>query len=334
MKYNIWQIKHKQVLILACSISIMCLLLFFLCTERQADITMQGIKFSVKHEMISSGGENTNQRRTISLVLSPKYYSEKNLASLFTHYVKKHYKNKEDLFIKVYTNLNNMPSEEWFNYPHCCVDIDSIADKKIPPYIDNYDAYFSMETDLSPNVIAKYEYFKYRLRLDREEKQTVVLKGLPHFLERNAITSQIIPMQNVQVQVIGYNIEKAIPASTYYTFQHLIPGSEIWEEIITSQLDQPISSIYEHVKKVNDQIVFVFAGSLFAVTTNGGRDWVKWDSEIMYINQPKKAHISINNVWVNSDGYGQMTVTCEECQAQKSELKLTTWNYGKEWSVN
>lgn len=118
----------------------------------------------------------------------------------------------------------------------------------------------------------------------------------------------------------------------YYVFESAQLGSDNWGKIMTFRHDDPVPIPREQVRFVNDRIAYAFMGWMYAVTTDAGTGWSVWNAEADLPKWQCCNYALIQNVSVESDGTGLMTLNpIPQRPGEVPELLST--DYGKHWNV-
>jgi len=135
-----------------------------------------------------------------------------------------------------------------------------------------------------------------------------------------------------RVRVTAYKEKALIIPGAYYVFQSAPIGSDNWQEIMTLKFDDPVPIPREQVRFLNDRVGYAFMGETYAVTTDGGRTWILWNSEVELKGRADVLSRSIEKVHVLADGTGIMQLY--EHPYQKGKVPtLRTQNYGRHWNL-
>lgn len=103
----------------------------------------------------------------------------------------------------------------------------------------------------------------------------------------------------------------------YYIFKSAPIGSREWQNIMTVRRDDPLDILEDQVRFVNADIGYVFMGAQFAVTTDGGRSWVKRESAT-----------AIEDISLTHNGTGAMKIYGG---VRSGPREFCTPDYGKTW---
>lgn len=119
----------------------------------------------------------------------------------------------------------------------------------------------------------------------------------------------------------------------YYVFQSAPVGSDNWREIFTDHHDDPNPIPHEQVCFVSEQVGYMFFGSKYVVTTNGGLTWHMWEAEKNMPFKNHKLYPSVVEVNVEPNGRGKMRL---HTVADKplNQLELQTADFGRSWKLN
>lgn len=88
----------------------------------------------------------------------------------------------------------------------------------------------------------------------------------------------------------------------------------------------------DRVRFVNDKTAYVFMQWWYTATTNGGVNWSTWDVAGHLPNRVYYNPQLIQDVFMNSDGSGTMTLNPEGIR-NKEPLTLSTHDFGVHWDL-
>ena len=118
----------------------------------------------------------------------------------------------------------------------------------------------------------------------------------------------------------------------YYVFQSATAASDNWDEIMTFRHDDPIEIPRNQIRFANDQLGYVFMGWMYAVTTDGGRNWTVWNAEQDLPGWDCCNYGLVEDVEIGADGAGKMKL--HRIPGRQGEVpELNTQDYGRHWSV-
>lgn len=116
----------------------------------------------------------------------------------------------------------------------------------------------------------------------------------------------------------------------YYTFYSSPIGSDNWQEITTFRHDDPIPIRRDQVRFVNEDVAFVFMGSMFASTNDTGKSWIIWDGCKQVTAIQMCNYEGIKAVDLLSNGTGTMTVNPNGPERLPLPI-LRTEDFGLTW---
>lgn len=123
-----------------------------------------------------------------------------------------------------------------------------------------------------------------------------------------------------------------LDAGAYYVFESKRVGSNDWLQINTFRHDDPVRIPRDQVRFVSDQIGFVFMGWMYAVTTDGGKNWSLWTAEHDLAGWECCNYRLIQEVTIEKDGSGLMRLN--PIRDRRGEVpELHTHDYGQHWKV-
>jgi len=115
-----------------------------------------------------------------------------------------------------------------------------------------------------------------------------------------------------------------------YRFLFTTEGRDSWKEFMALQLGYSSTIPYKRVVFVDEQIVYVSIERLFAVTTDGGKNWNLWDSHKDFPKGYTYNQGIIEWLEIKADGTGQMLIW-ENGIFKNGNWRLATKDYGKNW---
>jgi len=105
-------------------------------------------------------------------------------------------------------------------------------------------------------------------------------------------------------------------------------GSE-WREVMAFKHDDDVS-MHDQVRFVDEGIAYGFMGWMYAVTTDGGKNWFIWSAERGLPNWECCNYRLIADVSMAKDGTGLMKLNA--IQGRRGEVpELHTNDYGRHW---
>lgn len=120
-----------------------------------------------------------------------------------------------------------------------------------------------------------------------------------------------------------------IPGANY-VFESAAVGSDDWREIMTFRHDDQVDLPRDQIRFVDERVGYVFMGWMFAVTTDGGRNWSVWNAAKQLPNWRTNYRL-IDDVRVDADGGGMMRLNTLDERQQGTEL--FTRDYGRQWTA-
>ena len=139
-----------------------------------------------------------------------------------------------------------------------------------------------------------------------------------------------------KIRVTAYNERFVFPPGSYYAFESAPSGSNVWKTIITVPTDQAEPIPRNQIQFVNNHIAYIFFGSYYMVTIDGGGTWLLWDAnkELPVEQFMKEYNLwpAIKEVELKADGTGKMTLSEIQKERGKGPALFTT-NYGQHWSI-
>jgi hypothetical protein len=254
-----------------------------------------------------------------TVYLDKKYFTEKNVGAILRWYCKKHLNKKESLDLTIVDNLDIL------NFKILYPEHEEKGFNKLREYSlayctrDSRDSYF-----------ADNEVCYIRLKREGQEKESkTVLRGSDG--DNNPKLEEWNSGKKIDVKCWSFTDKTVKPDGVYYSFG--IKDKEIkdWVSLITVLYDSKIKLPYRNVTYVNDQIVYMYLGWMFVVTTDGGVTWSKWNAEDSLPTWICCDSNFINDVKINKDGTGVMKLKKKSDATNQFPSKLNTKDYGITW---
>jgi hypothetical protein len=277
-----------------------------------------------------------------TVILAPQYFNKDNLDRLFLWYSHKHPNKEEMLHIAVYTDANRLAGEisNGLNDLVCLTederlredarlkDVTSKQQQRFTPW----DAICWRQDDGLASSGGDNLWYSYSIDLNNPSvKQRIVIRGRDYFADRRLTESWEADNKSFKIFAIAYDLLMNVrPSSKYYTFSYAPTGSSEMQSIFTIRQDDTVPIPRNQVRFIGDQIGYVFMGWIFAVTTNGGKTWHKWDAESEMSNWQCCDPNLIQTVEIGVDGLGSMVLKAYP-QRPGEVLTLRTDDYGQHW---
>ena len=261
----------------------------------------------------------------VSVIVPKECYSRENLEEVFHYFTTKHPNRKDRLRVKVYTSRDNRKRD---------VENSSRGFMQVypPPAHEPsdrrvfYDSIFNREGD-GIGSAGENESYTYCPNLNSpNETKVVLLRGMLRFAPRDVIGEWESGGPNLRVRFTSYTLKDTEPVGPYCTVESMVAGSGEWTSIFSlRQSEINNSSVRNHVRFISDQIAYVFVGSQYAGTTDGGRTWFSWDAtEAECCSDPL-----IRDVHIAPNGTGNMQLVTSD--PKRAVLDLQTSDYGRRW---
>lgn len=167
---------------------------------------------------------------------------------------------------------------------------------------------------------------------------------------------RVLPLTIVFVAALVLAVEKACPSKVYYTYEVTSPtfkmawevrdgslfdhdgidvifksaptGSDEWRQVTKSWTDEPTATPHRDCMRfIDSRTGYLFHNEKYAVTTDGGQSWAVWDAE----RKMQARSCFIQEVKVESDGRGSMTLECSRIHDTYGSYGLSTDDYGRSW---
>ena len=134
-----------------------------------------------------------------------------------------------------------------------------------------------------------------------------------------------------RVVVTAYAEKNSFVPGAYYVFE-AVDDSGNKREIMTFRHDDPVPISKSGVVFLNNDIIYVFMGWMYAVTTDGGLSWQVWSADKDLPGWECCNYELIQNVRIAPDGTGRMML--KPIPRRRGEVpELHTRDYGRHWSV-
>jgi len=104
-----------------------------------------------------------------------------------------------------------------------------------------------------------------------------------------------------------------------------------WREIMSWRVNDPIPIQRKQVKRLDRNVVYAFGNWLYAVTTDGGVSWSRWDGKRHF---RKSTFVLIKSVTMRSNGEGTMRVSYKPDPNTFAEQWLATDDFGQHWTTD
>ncbi len=120
-------------------------------------------------------------------------------------------------------------------------------------------------------------------------------------------------------------------AGSYHALEARAPGGDRWRPVMTFRHDDFPSFGQEAVTVVDDRVAFVVMGWMYAVTTDGGREWSTWDAahDLPGFHYGDNYHL-IAGVTLTPDGSGTMLI---DVIHPNEPPHLVTTDFGRTWTL-
>ncbi len=132
---------------------------------------------------------------------------------------------------------------------------------------------------------------------------------------------------NVRLEITAYAEQNSFSPGTYHVVE-AVDASNNRVEVITFRHDDPVPIKKDGVVIVNDDVAYVFIGWMYAVTTDGGRNWSVWNAQESLPDGGCCNYFLIKNIELDESGNGKMFL---DRAASEGTPFLTTENFGRSW---
>lgn len=134
----------------------------------------------------------------------------------------------------------------------------------------------------------------------------------------------------LRIRIVEYDEKGALLAGTYYLFESAKPNTDQWQKVMMFRHDDRVEIPRDQVRFVNEDVIFVFMGWVYAITTDRGISWSVWDASRDLQGWRCCNYGLIKNVDVRPDGTGTMTLS--PIPGREGEVpELRTRDYGLHW---
>lgn len=143
--------------------------------------------------------------------------------------------------------------------------------------------------------------------------------------------------ESFKMRITAFRERGQFLPGVYSVFQTARSGSDNWGELLTVRADDPYPLRPEQLRLVGPQVGYAVIGSHYMVTTNGGKDWSRWDGEKQLpVDEYRAKHnLSpyIEAVQIQPDGTGRMRLH-EFFSDRELGPDLVTSDYGVHWKLD
>jgi hypothetical protein len=116
----------------------------------------------------------------------------------------------------------------------------------------------------------------------------------------------------------------------YFAVESADFQTNVWHEVMSWQVDDPIPIQRQQVGQVDERIVYAFGNWTYVVSTDGGRSWSRWDAQRQL---PDFHKTIIKEVTIRSGGNGAMVIIYKtQNDAPFVTATFETADYGVHWS--
>ena len=281
------------------------------------------LDISIVHEEC----DDSPSRSCKAIITTPaKYFSESNIATLSRWYSSRYPDKSESLSAYVYAQEDFLENKQYIESLH--FDLSQKATYQLPnKYL--ITAYFQRNQMDHITDGEVTEYYSYRPQSQPDGK-LVIVRGSLRTRRRELMDSLEMQRHIFKVRGVSYRLPGVTPEGVYHSFEVYSTELGWWQGIISLRLDEPVSLKHNQISFVSNDICFVFVGWKYAVTTDGGKTWTKWDAEDQFINTSCCHSNLIKNVQILPNGEGVMYLNSE----QSTYSALYTKDYGKHWEIN
>ncbi|NIP28070.1 MAG: hypothetical protein GWN67_14660 [Phycisphaerae bacterium] len=113
----------------------------------------------------------------------------------------------------------------------------------------------------------------------------------------------------------------------YYDYEAKSKNSDVWKPIFTILFDDPVEIPKDQIKEIKKQVVYMFIGWVYSVTTDGGKTWYTWNGNPEQAQYTGDMYGFIDEIQIDANGLGVMII--RDRQGDLEELH--TKDFGKTW---
>jgi hypothetical protein len=113
----------------------------------------------------------------------------------------------------------------------------------------------------------------------------------------------------------------------YYDYEAKSKDSDVWKPIFTILFDDPVEIPKDQIKEIKEQVVYLFIGWIYSVTTDGGKTWHTWNGSPKWAQYTGSRYGFIDEIQMDPNGLGVMSIR----DGQGDLTELNTKDFGKTW---
>ncbi len=266
-----------------------------------------------------------------TIILTKDNFSKENLERLFRWYSETHADRRDRITVNVYTDPAKI--QRRLMYTPTQTDLKSEADKG--PDLIADAIFFRLRASAASEGAGESEFFHYDPSASGSVNQkSLVIKGTEPFAKKTLVDSWQTTILGVDTRIAGYELENVEPEGTYHSLECRDPDSGYWESIMSSVAVKgtdiaPITK--NRIRIAGLDVIYVFLGSMFAMTDNKGVSWRVWDAERDIPCQERWTAAMIRDVQIEQKGVGIMEV---QLAGQSDTIELHTSDFGAHWACN
>jgi hypothetical protein len=280
--------------------------------ERQREHRWQPVPHTVSFEQKVE--YPTIKMWKIGIELNDDLYSRDNLERLFRFYSHKYPDKDDQITVDVVTSRNRALNVERVSSGLAVLRADDASFSRSRHRVakgGEFDEWFYYVVD--PNKAA-----------DPENVSDVVLRGTHASAMRTVIERSRTSNGSMSIELLVYELPNVEPRGFYYSFEDSDESL-----IMTVRFDKLIPIPRSQVRFVGRQVVYMFLGWKFAVTTDGGEQWSVWNAEVDLPDWQCCDEALIEHVKIEPSGVGTMSLGSRGGLKQPTVLK--TINFGQHW---
>lgn len=134
-----------------------------------------------------------------------------------------------------------------------------------------------------------------------------------------------------KIRVTAYDERGVFLRGTYFVFESAPGSSTQWSEFMAVRDDDRPTIPRNQVRFVNDEVAYVFMDWMYAVTTDGGKNWSVWDMTRDVPGWQWSKYGIIQDVSIEPDGKGVIRLRSVAQNSVKS-AEFHTEDFGRHWA--
>ena len=169
-------------------------------------------------------------------------------------------------------------------------------------------------------------------------KATIILSGcfivclailVAQFFNKRGEVIETWSVKNtdVEIRITVFSERYSFVPGAYYVFESITDKRT--QKIMTFRHDDPISIEKDKIVFMNDKIIYLYTGWVFATSIDGGNTWTIWDAASQLSNWTCCNYYYIKKVKLAQNGTGEMFVARSKSGKQ---VTAKTTDFGKTWT--